>query len=487
MVQASKKSSAIFDQKYKPWRRGKSKQHKKHIKQQQLLDGTSEGSPSLEQSSPLPSTISIQGKSLRHRLRGLQRLHQKVTRQLEELSDNNNDDDNDNTRTKIQKLTHQQSVINQQIDELQHQQEVSKQQQLERTRAKASHGVRFLERQKLTRLYHKVKQQQKDSDKELFKIALDQVYVAHFPLDVCKYQRLFGKDGQRVSSYSSHKRAKLRHMICQRLKYGKPIINKEKGPSASSTTSNVPVPRVSWIETSQYDRLPDSWTTEQERQLFGSHDDDKTDTTGNTVDARFATLSSHHTEMLQMAQELEEQLDKQQDNNESDDDDDADPLTESKDRGAPKTVDTNNHNDESDANSDSDDSSSSDSSSESSSSSSSSSSASDSGSEIDNDKKEPNKRRVANEAEEKQEEEQDDFLIDAAASTLVPQSSSVFDNATHVVPGLEQIRGDKSQGWATQRQRPGHYRKQQQQQQQQRNDHRRNNHGGRGNKRHKRF
>jgi len=32
----------------------------------------------------------------------------------------------------------------------------------------------------------------------------------------------------------------------------------------------------------------------------------------------------------------------------------------------------------------------------------------------------------------------------------------VFANAKETVPSLDEVRGDKSQGWATQRQRPGH-------------------------------
>ena len=54
------------------------------------------------------------------------------------------------------------------------------------------------------------------------------------------------------------------------------------------------------------------------------------------------------------------------------------------------------------------------------------------------------------------DEDDDDFLMAADAA---PDATDIFANAKEHVPSMDEARGDKSQGWATQRQRPGQFKK----------------------------
>lgn len=381
MVKAN--TSHGLDRKFKPWRKGKSEHAKK---------GT-----------------------LKAQLRGQQRLLPRAT--------------DETHRAAIQaKIDNLQSLIAQkhQVD-------------TERQHAKKSHGTRFLERQKLTRL----EKQARSTASNLLPIALDMVYVAHYPMEF-KYLPLF-RQGQRVTDRGRHlkRRAKTRHSILQAL------------PST---------PHAHWIAADLYDLLPSTWSIEQEEAMFGKAEERPAT---EITDARFATDTS---KLEAAAAEMESKLEKaaaalekeesetqkQPDDNDDSDgsssnssEDEADPLTEPKKETKPASDDSSDSSDSSDEEDDvpvpkdttvEKESASSSSSSDDSSTSSSSSDSSD-------DDEQPTKEEAA-------PFDDDGFLVAAPAE----DAYEAFSKAKRHEHSLD-VRGDKSKGWATQRQRPGQFKK----------------------------
>lgn len=435
MVKAPTKHG--LDRKFKPWRRGKSQKANKR-------------------------------SSLKQQLRGFERL-------LSKLPDTEDDKDR---RMELQ----------QKMDDLKV--EISQKQQviLEKKHAEQSHGQRFLDRQKLTRK-EKQARKQKNNEQELLKLALDLVYVAHHPNDV-KYMPLFSK-GARVVDQSRqlYRRAITRRRILREL---------SEKPKAAS-----------WISKDQYGRLPKEWTIQDEQRVFGGSISRKglnEKKAAKTDDSRFA-LASDHEALLKAADKIETEMNLEEDEEEaekdgnessnsestsdssedekegkqdndinpnnkriekakddsssdsssedSDNDDEADPLTrKAKYAGQPvksgkqassdssSSEDSDDDDDDEDKKNekkDDDDSSSDDSS---------SSSDSDS-SDDDNDEKVVKKTTPVATKESDGDEEADDFFCDADNET------NVFKKVTAELPAWDKFRGDKSQGWATQRQRPG--------------------------------
>jgi hypothetical protein len=403
-----------LDRKFKTWRKGKSQKANKK-------------------------------GSLKQQLRGHARLLTKVP---EDQTDRRN-----GLQQKIQELT---AEIDQKQQNLQ-----------EKKNAERAHAPRFLDRQKLTR---KEKQERNGENRnpELYKLALDEVYVAHHPNDI-KYMALFQKS-QRIVDQSRHlyRRAVTRKRILKLL-----------------ASSSAPTP-CNWITKDQYDRLPNDWTIQDEENTFGgsvSRKDVKQKKVLQPDDSRFA-LAAQHEGLLQAADELETELDKEDaadpnnkvlespdsNSSSSDDSDDDHVKIETKATNANKVQE-----DASDSSSDSDSSDDSDmideddkpkqtsdvkgdkaSSSDSSDSSSSSDSDSDDEDEDKEDAKPTSQPKSTPKPEEKNEEEVDDFLLDDDKDQN--DSANVFQNASAQLPGLS-VRGDKSRGWETQQERPGGYKK----------------------------
>jgi hypothetical protein len=405
-----------LDRKFKTWRKGKSQKANKK-------------------------------GSLKQQLRGHARLLTKVP---EDQTDRRN-----GLQQKIQELT---AEIDQKQQNLQ-----------EKKNAERAHAPRFLDRQKLTR---KEKQERNGENRnpELYKLALDEVYVAHHPNDI-KYMALFQKS-QRIVDQSRHlyRRAVTRKRILKLL-----------------ASSSAPTP-CNWITKDQYDRLPNDWTIQDEENTFGgsvSRKDVKQKKVLQPDDSRFA-LAAQHEGLLQAADELETELDKEEgdaadpnnkvlespdsNSSSSDDSDDDHVKIETKATNANKVQE-----DASDSSSDSDSSDDSDmideddkpkqtsdvkgdkaSSSDSSDSSSSSDSDSDDEDEDKEDAKPTSQPKSTPKPEEKNEEEVDDFLLDDDKDQN--DSANVFQNASAQLPGLS-VRGDKSRGWETQQERPGGYKK----------------------------
>jgi hypothetical protein len=429
-----------MERKFKPWRKGKSEKSNKR-------------------------------SSLKQQLRGLQRL-------LTKLPDTD-DERLKELQAKIQAL---ESEIGQKQNVIQ-----------EKKNAEDSHGRRFLERQKLSRQEKKVRQkpdyQNADSQAELFKLALDQVYVAHHPNDI-KYSQLFNK-GERVVDQSRqlYRRAVTRRRILKDL----------------PTTE-----KVNWIATDQYERLPLEWTIQDEETIFGGSITRKglkdKSKEKKTDDSRFAVAPSSHDAVLQAAKKIESQIKKEEmktedsdsdsdsssredgkpdetaekvkrkvpfvkenesgsSSNESDDAgaDEADPLKPSKKVVAVVNAAESSSSDDSDSSGDEEDKKActtqkketskvvqkkSDSSSD-------DSSSDDSSSDEEEEVKDDGGKKVLPTRSHKLEvkEEVDDFLVDAEEDT------NVFENAKEQIPGQGESKGDKSRGWETQKQRPGDFKK----------------------------
>jgi rRNA-processing protein Efg1 len=377
--------------KFKPWRRGASKKSKGSIK---------------------------------HQLRGQERLLAKAS------SDE------------------QKRAVQAKIDELKRQYDSRKEKEVERENAKKSHGTRFLERQRLTR---SLKKAADAADKNaLLRIALDQVYVGHYPHDK-RYIKLF-RNGNRVVDAPKDlvQRAKIRDRILL------DIASKEQGQSSETASA-----RVDWISPDQYERLPASWSVEDERRVFGERGATVTANEGSS-DTRFLVpaMSDAHQKLLAAAEDaerqaMEENVDDELDSEGNDNDDgDSDENDEAKSESK-KTPHRPRGGSNDEALSDDGDASSDDSSSASSSSSSSSS-------ESDDERSVTSEKNPVDGAQHSaplteqivaEGDDDDDFLVDATGD-----EPNAFAQAP-LVKGLDQVRGDKSQGWATQRQRPGQYKK----------------------------
>eukprot|EP00980_Cylindrotheca_fusiformis_P027346 scaffold20053_cov117-Cylindrotheca_fusiformis.AAC.3 len=407
-----------LDRKYKPWRKGKSQKAQKK-------------------------------GSLKQQLRGLERLLSKLT------------EDQTDLRNELQ----------QKIRDIKAEIDVKQNSLQEKKNAEKAHAPRFLDRQRLTRK-EKKERNGKNRKSELYKLALDEVYVAHHPNDV-KYMPLFQK-GQRVVDQSRqlYRRAVTRKRILKTL-----------------SSSSPPAP-CNWIAKDQYDRLPKDWTIQDEENTFGgsiSRKDIKQKKALQTDDSRF-TMVSKHDVLLQAADEVETELDKtdnvsgsskkrnleemEDDSSSSSDSDDDQPemnasnVTNSKesDSGSSSSSDSSDDSDSDEQDTDVQEAADPketnlDSADDSDSTSSSSSSSSDS---AEDDAAEDNlvdKTVVPSESTRKAEQmdvEVDDFLIDAEENRNDP--ADIFHNASTQLPALTE-RGDKSKGWQTQRQRPGQYKK----------------------------
>ena len=242
-----------LDRKFKPWRKGKSSKSKKR-------------------------------SSLKQQLRGHERLLAKIVNTAEKDPKQEGGGEEEKTQELKNKIT----ALKQEIAEKQ-------QSMVEKKHAEKSHGQRFLDRQRLTRLEKKVRKSDVDNneqEKQLIKLALDQVYVAHHPNDV-KYMPLF-KYGKRVVDQSRHlfRRAVTRKRILKDVKT---------------------YTKVSWIIANQYERLPtkDEWTIQDEERVFGGSvsrsNKDNTKSVSKTEDSRFA-MASNHEAVLKAAEQAESEL-----------------------------------------------------------------------------------------------------------------------------------------------------------------------------------
>lgn len=420
-------SSHGLDRKFKPWRKGKS--------------GKSNNANSLKQ-----------------QLRGLQRLYKKKSGK-----DGQNED-----KAQLADLQGRIDALQQQID-------TRNLSEKERSNAKKSHKMRFIERQRLTRHYKQLtkKQQQNEANTEhdLWKLALDQVYVAHYPLET-SYLSLFQNSTRRqnLNKRLLFKMASQRKRVLENLAAAK--------PDSVNSNNTGSLQRANWIHPSQYERIKDvtTWSTDQERSTFEVTDSGKQE---KFDDDRFPVSNS-----AQMVLEAQEKIEKEADQAEAttkavlehsdadsssessssssssdDDDDEADPLTEP----SQKQIATTKQDDSDDDSSSKEESlepqnetkkeaSDSDGDSSSSSSSDDDSSSSD---EVTEQLKVsvPLSTRPPDDSQEGNDD--DDFLVAASGE------ADVFANAKRHVPALDEAVGDKSKGWATQRLPPGQFRKKQ--------------------------
>ena len=327
----------------------------------------------------------------------------------------------------------------------------------QRQHAKESHGIRFLERQRLTRAERSTRKlldaSSSSEDKERYeaelqRIALDQVYVAYFPHDI-KYRPLFSNGVRKVDVKKNLvRRAKTRSRILKNL-------NSES--------------KVTWISEDQYQRLPKEWTVEMEQSTFAAPA--KGDTAETEInDNRFASLQQHAA-VLEAAEQaesaarkevkgLESNDDSSTSGRSSSDDDEVDPMAPGdKDKGNSK----NTVQGDSSTSSSSDSDSSSEDEDETQLSQSNghiaiSGEEKDDSSESDSDDSDSSVEKentsMHNESSKRElEDDFDDFLMPATEET------NVFENAKQDAPNYDHSKSDKSQGWASQRQRPGQFKK----------------------------
>jgi hypothetical protein len=384
--------------------------------------------------------------SLKHQLRGLERLLDRAA--------------GDEHRRALQGR----------IDELRGQRQAWEEREAERQHARQSHGTRFLERQRLTRMLKRVEDAEGASDTKAgadaeasrYRLALDQAYVGHFPHDQ-KYLKLF-RSGQRVVDPPRHlaRRARIRARILETV---------AGTPSTSSPGPGATPPRVDWISPDQYARLPASWSVEDERRVFGAAGGTKANKDGPSVrdDDRFRSSDAHE-KLLRAAEDAEREAEMEDVGGEggSEDDDDDPPAPDkssggaagSRPGGARPGLLRDAEKGPTGWGSDDDSSSSSD-----------DSSTSSEGSDDEGVPAEKLGREIKGSGETpaaakgKYENkvgggnggggggDDDDFFVEASGEE---GATNPFAGAPRI-KGLDEIRGDKSQGWATQRQRPGEY------------------------------
>lgn len=363
---------------------------------------------------------------MKHQLRGLERLLKRTT-----------------DETHVKQLQEQIQSLKAEMDT---KQVVDKQ----RDHAKQSHGTRFLERQKLVRMERNIRSNPNmhDKEQELLKIALDQIYVAHFPMDF-KYLPLFRQGSRRVDIRKILiKRAKLRNQILQNF-----FQNEDSANSAKS-----------WIVSEQYDRVKTVltrkgskqalWTLEQEQSMFGeasienghaARDDPRFQQ--SATDAQNVLLAA--VEQAEAAAEafIEVDAPRKASNEEVDSDieDDADPLKDAIAKRAPSVAskepsspqqerqrgEAEKEDDAIGESSSSDDSSDDDSSSD------------DTISNEDDDKHES----IARIPITKNNDEDDDFFM---AYSETNDDKDAFNKPKERMVPVGRVKGDKSQGWATQ-------------------------------------
>jgi rRNA-processing protein Efg1 len=447
MVKAdSSSSSHILQRKFKPWRRGKSTKGK--------------------------HTGKTNHTSLKQQLRGVLRLRKKNQGVLS---------------AEMEERLHD---IQQQIQ----QRELSEK---ERRNATKSHKVRFLDRQKTMRRYKQLvsslskKNSSKegvdddDAEVELYKLALDQIYIAHYPLGDTSYLSLYNNnnnnkhrdDGDASGDKDHHKQQGL---VMNARSLFKRATTRHRALEKSRNTDE----RVSssWVPVEQYERLartaPEKWTTELERTTFGiqiSSSSDHKQTLKKKqqqaaeeaakMDKRFQ-VSNQHTQLVDEAEQIEKDLEEAAVEGEFNNDDDDESIDNSDDASDDDDDDSNGtgsvmaetknskdddvsapnkaaeNDDEAHAvgrsSDDSDDSSSSD-----------SGDSSEESSDDDDDEDQTRDQTATT------------LLVADGFLTAIP-TPNVFDNhnaAQRLPMDRNGGKGDKSKGWATQRQLPGEFRK----------------------------
>jgi len=434
-----------LQKKFKPWRKGKSVKAKK------------------------------QG-SLKQQLRGLERLLAKLTRSGES---------DEATTARAAELRTSIASMKAQIAEKESQEQ-------EREHANKSHGTRFLERQRLTRMERTVRKGcSKDKNRELLQIAMDQIYVAHYPLSK-PYRPLFKNKKRHL--HHSVSRAQLRNSILQDLKNNK-------------------IERVNWISQEQYASLPSDWSVMEEVEFFNYPNGGKSKKAKTTSNDNRFSVNSKHDVLLEAANRLESKLDKKEkqevdardldvddvetegssdesrhddeaieafksinytkrkrggDSSSSSDSDDssdasADPLQRNGKAEASRILtkealqeDLDSSNNRNSTNErierkfqkqpyKSDESGSSDSSS--------------TDDDVDERQVETFARAIENMGNEENNSDSDDDFFVAAKENDVNVFDLVKDKPEQLLPAENPAKGDKSQGWATQEQRPGRYKK----------------------------
>ena len=310
----------------------------------------------------------------------------------------------------------------------------------QRKHAQKSHGVRFLERQKLFRMVKSTRKLLVDAQgakekaryqRELMRIALDQAYVAHFPHDQ-KYVPLFRQGARAIDDTRTlARRVITRNRILKNLK-----------------EENM----VDWISKDQYALLPrGEWTMEMEKETFGVQETTKDNNKSVLSDDRFA-LSAQQEQLLEVAKKMEstnseEEIDSKDsdaDFGESDgDSDDSSGNTDQIDKAETSTKASGKKKDSVDEIS----------------SDSSIVSSEDSIDEENEEKEKPVDSKRPREDKPKaqaEDDDYDDFLMPANDDTDAVQ---VFKQAKQDRASKDFISGDKSKGWKTQRQKPGEFKK----------------------------
>ena len=469
--------SSHFGKKFKPWRRGKSIHSKLHGENSKKASG---------------------GASLKQQLRGLQRLQQK---KMSEVPSSHELPPNDDATNE------QMMEVQRKIDTIQEQILISQTSVKERENARKSHKTRFVDRQRTSRAYkHLMKQLQLINSQEevnagmrqsihheLYKLALDQVYIAHYPLDITSYLSIYQNGSQTrrqvMNNRLLYKMAAQRQRVLERL-HASSIMNCDSNYDVKA--SNIrprQMQQVQWIHPSQYERVQhlSIWSTQLEQSTFSivvpSNEQKQVST---VADDRFQVSMEATQRLVQEQERLEQELegssqdagrtkkcaDDNSTNFSSDNEDESDPLALSKPNCTPaqrsldieddsSSSDTNSISQTADRNHDTSD--------------------SNEGShhgvaeefvgEISSaaDSKiaatvaslrslAAQKVKVNSNRKTSFIDDDDDFLLD---TTAVDDAvlSNVFAHAKHYVPANDDSKGDKSKGWATQKQLPGQFRK----------------------------
>jgi rRNA-processing protein Efg1 len=254
--------SSAFGNKYKSWRRGKSNKAK---------EGNSAG-------------------SLKHQLRGHERLLKKILG--EQLA--SPPTGAESARSSGQRDDRIPS-LQQKISDVKAQIEAKQQIERERSHAQSSHGRRFLERQKLVRTLRNIRAGSPsghiDND-QLLRMALDMIYVAHYPHDIVKYRPLFRNGARMVDTGKLLlQRARTRLNILKKIAapantteddgvLSAPAATFSKEELAAGLATTTSFQRVSWIDSDLYDLLPATWSVEEEIRLFGGADGNRVATSG---------------------------------------------------------------------------------------------------------------------------------------------------------------------------------------------------------------
>ena len=371
MVKASTK--VILQGKFKPWRKGKSEKSRKT-------------------------------GSLKNQLRSKKRLLLKITDEQQRAS------------------------IKEDMVNLEKAMEVRQGQDREKKNASKYHQVKFVERQKLTRLEKKCKRDLDEAKaaadfddvekhtKELEKICMDQLYVAHYPNDT-KYISLFA-NGVRLQDdeKTAKKREEIRNQIVERIK------NREIDTKKSWVNMAVLEAKgfaVDMANTTNEEGGKDSTGVKmsavmKEATAAAAKKKPSTAKNGNNSDSSSAPSSN--------------------DGESSSEDDSVEPTKDNSISVELKDIiPTVGESDSSD--SDSSDSSSSD-------------------SDGEDENNEEVSRGVVNN-DDNDVESEDDFLVDDSGDKDI---THVFANAKREIEDYKN-KGDKSKGWKTQNQRPGEFKK----------------------------